>query len=84
MQKKILIIDDDHHLKVLMVKALSNSKISIKTSSTISEGWIILEKENFDLVICDVMLPDGDGLELVKKLKKKIQSPRIYYYKCSK
>lgn len=71
MQKKILIIDDDHHLKVLMVKALSNSKISIKTSSTISEGWIALEKESFDLVICDVMLPDGDGLELVKKLKKK-------------
>ena len=71
MQKKILIIDDDHHLKVLMVKALSNSKISIKTSSTISEGWIILEKESFDLVICDVVLPDGDGLELVKKLKKK-------------
>ena len=62
MQKKILIIDDDHHLKVLMVKALSNSKISIKTSSTISEGWIILEKESFDLVICDVVLPDGDGL----------------------
>ena len=71
MQKKILIIDDDHHLKILMVKALSNSKISIKTSSTISEGWFILEKESFDLVICDVVLPDGDGLELDKKLKKK-------------
>ncbi len=71
MQKKILIIDDDHSLKVVMVKALSTSKILIKTSSTISEGWVLLEKEQFDLVICDVVLPDGDGLELVKKLKKK-------------
>ena len=71
MQKKILIIDDDHSLRTVMVKALSTSKIFIKTSSTISEGWVLLEKEHFDLVICDVILPDGDGLELVKKLKKK-------------
>jgi two-component system nitrogen regulation response regulator GlnG len=71
MQKKILIIDDDHSLKIVMSKALSTSKVQIKTSATISEGWVILEKEHFDLVICDVVLPDGDGLELVKKLKNK-------------
>ncbi len=71
MQKKILIIDDDHALKVVMLKALRTSKINIKTAGTISEGWYLLEKEEFDLVICDVVLPDGDGLELVKKLKKK-------------
>ncbi len=71
MQKKILIIDDDYALKVVMIKALRTSKINIKTAATISEGWYLLEKEEFDLVICDVVLPDGDGLELVKKLKKK-------------
>ncbi len=71
MQKKILIIDDDYALRTLMLKALRTSKITIKTASTISEGWYLLEKEDFDLVICDVVLPDGDGLELVKKLKKK-------------
>ena len=71
MQKKILIIDDDRSLRVLITKALSTSKIQIKTSSTISEGWFLIEKEHFDLIICDVVLPDGDGLELVKKLKKK-------------
>ena len=53
-----------------MIKALRTSKINIKTAATISEGWYLLEKEEFDLVICDVVLPDGDGLELVKKLKK--------------
>ncbi len=71
MQKKILIIDDDHALKKVMIKALSTSKINIKTVSSVSEGWLIIEKEDFDLVICDVVLPDGDGLELVKKLKNK-------------
>ena len=70
MQKKILIIDDDYALRAVMIKALRTSKINIKTAATISEGWYLLEKEEFDLVICDVVLPDGDGLELVKKLKK--------------
>mgnify|MGYP003327320787 FL=1 len=71
MQKKILIIDDDYALRTVMLKALRTSKITVKTASTISEGWYLLEKEDFNLVICDVVLPDGDGLELVKKLKKK-------------
>ena len=71
MQKKILIIDDDYALRTVMIKALRTSKINIRTASTISEGWYLLEKEEFDLVICDVVLPDGDGLELVKKLKNK-------------
>ncbi len=71
MQKKILIIDDDYALRTVMLKALRTSKINIRTASTISEGWYLLEKEEFNLVICDVVLPDGDGLELVKKLKKK-------------
>ena len=70
--KKILIIDDDYALRTVMLKALRTSKITIKTASTISEGWYLLEKEDFDLVICDVVLPDGDGLELVKKLKNLI------------
>ena len=56
MQKKILIIDDDHALKKVMIKALSTSKINIKTVSSVSEGWLIIEKEDFDLVICDVIL----------------------------
>ena len=40
-----------------------------------------IEKNNFDLIICDVMLPDGDGLELVKKVKKK-KKPSLHNYQC--
>ena len=71
MEKRILIIDDDFSLRKVISRALSSSKVSVKSVSTLSEAWVIIEKNSFDLIICDVMLPDGDGLELVKKVKKK-------------
>ena len=48
-------------------RALSNSKTSIVEVGSISEAWVLIEKENFDLIICDVVLPDGDGLELLRR-----------------
>ncbi|MDC2966055.1 sigma-54 dependent transcriptional regulator [Alphaproteobacteria bacterium] len=74
MNKNILIIDDDFSLRRVMEKALKNSKTNIKSVSTISEAWVDIEKNRFDLIICDVVLPDGDGLELVKKVKSKDNS----------
>ncbi len=71
MGKKILIIDDDFSLRKVISRALTNSKTFIKSVSTISEAWFLIEKEDFDLIIADVVLPDGDGLEFVKKVKKK-------------
>ena len=74
MSKNILIIDDDFSLRKVIEKALKNSKTNIKSVSTISEAWVDIEKNRFDLIICDVVLPDGDGLELVKKVKSKDNS----------
>ncbi len=74
MNKNILIIDDDFSLRRVIEKALKNSKTNIKSVSTISEAWVDIEKNKFDLIICDVVLPDGDGLELVKKVKSRDNS----------
>ena len=74
MSKNILIIDDDFSLRRVIEKALKNSKTNIKSVSTISEAWVDIEKNRYDLIICDVVLPDGDGLELVKKVKSKDNS----------
>ena len=77
MNKKILIVDDDFSLRTVMLKALSSKSINVKSVSSVSEAWVLISKENFDLIICDVVLPDGDGLELVKKIKEKKESQKI-------
>ena len=77
MNKKILIVDDDFSLRTVMLKALSSKSVDVKSVSSVSEAWVLISKVNFDLIICDVVLPDGDGLELVKKIKEKKESQRI-------
>ena len=77
MENHILIIDEDIALKKVLVKALSNSKTILHAVSTISEAWVSLSKRYYDLIITDVQLPDGDGLELVSKLKNKKLNSKI-------
>ena len=75
--KKILIIDDDISLTRVLSKALNNSKTIVECVNSISKAWVLIENKNFDLVISDVMLPDGDGLELVEKLQKKQNGTKV-------
>ena len=77
MEKNILIIDSDISLKKVLLKALSNSKTIIHSVSSISEAWVKISKNFYDLVITDVKLPDGDGLELVEKLTEKKTNTKI-------
>ena len=79
MNKKILIVDDDFSLRTVMLKALSSKSVNVKSVSSVSEAWVLISNEIFDLIICDVVLPDGDGLELVKKIKEKKENQKITF-----
>tara|TARA_B100000989_G_scaffold46864_1_gene30375 strand:- start:4282 stop:5706 length:1425 start_codon:yes stop_codon:yes gene_type:complete len=75
--KNVLVIDDDISLTRVLSKALNNSKTMVECVNSISKAWVLIEKKTFDLIITDVMLPDGDGLELVEKLQNKKKSLKI-------
>ena len=55
-ENKILIIDDDFSLRRVIAKALSNSKTHVSSVGTLSEAWVLIEKQSFDLIISDVVL----------------------------
>ncbi len=68
MPKKILIIEDEQVLLKNLEGALHDDFV-ITSSITGHDGLRIAQQESFNLILLDVMLPDGDGIEILKVLK---------------
>ncbi|HVW14651.1 MAG TPA: sigma-54 dependent transcriptional regulator [Mucilaginibacter sp.] len=67
--KKILIIDDEVNVGLLLSKFLTRNGFDVTTASTGSSGLEFLKNGSFDLVLCDFRLEDTDGREMLKTIK---------------
>lgn len=68
--KSILVIDDEDKLRSLLSRILGLEGYRVLQSATAKEGLKILETEDIQVVLCDVKLPDINGIELTEKIKK--------------
>ena len=68
--KKILLIDDEEKLRKLMARIIELEKIEVHQAEDASAGLKLLEKHDFDVIICDVKLPDANGVELIPRIKR--------------
>lgn len=67
----ILIIDDEEKFRQLLSRIISLEGFNVQQAGTISHGLQIIQQEkNIDIVLTDVKLPDGNGIELLEKIKK--------------
>lgn len=71
MHGNILIIDDEIKLLKLLGMILSQEDFNVKEASTARSAITMLEQHEFDVVLCDVRLPDAFGVELVRSIKTK-------------
>ena len=67
---KILIVDDEKEAREIFSRLLENDYYVRSVSSPYS-ALEILEKEKFDIILSDVVMPDMDGIEFLKKVKKR-------------
>ncbi len=67
---KLLCIDDDLDLCTLLKRFLTKNGYEVEVAYTGNSGLKRFEAEPFDLVLCDFRLPDKDGLDMMKALKK--------------
>ena len=67
---KILLIEDDITLGNGIRLALQNASLQISLCHTLAEGRNVLDRECFDLLILDINLPDGSGLDLLNEVRK--------------
>ena len=68
--KKILIIEDDIIVQTALQAKLKVAGFDFMGAATGEEALDILEREQFDLIIIDVILPDMDGFDILKKIKQ--------------
>ncbi len=68
--KKLLLIDDEEKLRKLMARIIEMEKIEVFQAGDANEALKKLEKQDFDVVICDVKLPDANGVDLIPQIKK--------------
>lgn len=69
--KKILIIDDEEKIRTLLSRIIGLEGFDVLQAGDCKTGLNKLEREDFDVVLCDVKLPDGNGVDLTKKIKDK-------------
>ncbi len=75
--KKILLIDDDEQLAPPLAEYFLRFALELESVTHPQQGIRRLSSEHFDLVILDIMLPDMDGFEVCKALRKVSEIPII-------
>ena len=69
--KNLLVVDDNESELSAIVQRLESSDIEITTAKTAKEAINWIREKAFDCVISDLVLPDGEGIEIIKELEKK-------------
>ncbi|MCA0428037.1 MAG: sigma-54 dependent transcriptional regulator [Bacteroidetes bacterium] len=75
--RKILIIEDEEKLRSLLTRIIGLEGFDVLQAGDCKTGFKKLEQNDIDVVLCDVKLPDGNGIELAKKIKDKFLIPEI-------
>ncbi len=68
--QKILLVEDDESIRDLYKRQLALAGFSVETASTGQEGLALAQKNKYDLLILDIMLPDVNGVEILKRIRK--------------
>lgn len=69
MSARILLIDDDARLTAMVSDYLQSAGLQVVIAGDLAQGRTRLQREAFDLLLLDLMLPDGDGLDLTRELR---------------
>lgn len=71
MPGNILLIDDEEGLRKLLGRVIGLEGFNVDEAGTLHAGFDTLKKRAIDVVLCDVKLPDGNGVDFVKEAKAK-------------
>ncbi len=76
---KLLLVEDDPNLGSLLAQYLAAKGYQVEHRKNGQEGWEAYNKESFDLLVLDVMMPIKDGFALAREIREKDQETPIIF-----
>ncbi|TBU94418.1 response regulator [Phytopseudomonas dryadis] len=74
---RVLVVDDHRKIREPLAVYLRRHAFDVRTAESAEGMWQLLEVQHFDVIVLDVMLPDGDGFELCSRLYRRNGVPVI-------
>lgn len=70
-EKRVLIVDDEKNMRHMLQVMLNKAGYAAETAADGVEGLDLMEKKNFDFILCDLRMPNMDGMTFLKKSREK-------------
>jgi len=67
-QRSLLIVEDEDIIRTTLAEFLTGQRYKVVQAGTVAEAIKLAQEHDFHVAICDVQLPDGDGIRLLKRL----------------
>lgn len=80
--KKILLVEDDSALAIGIEYTLNGEGFQVTRAKNLKEAGIIFNEKDLDLILLDLMLPDGSGYDFCKEIRGKSSIPIIFITAC--
>jgi DNA-binding response OmpR family regulator len=80
----ILLVEDDGHIMRINYNALAKAKYRVLQAGTLAEAIKVLETDKPDLIVLDILLPDGNGLDWCRKIRGGSQEPPVLFLSAKK
>ncbi|MES2456903.1 MAG: response regulator [Bacteroidota bacterium] len=77
MKKCIYVVEDNAAIRDIIEFMLTEEEYEVSVTATISAFWKKMQERTPDMVVLDVVLPDGNGVEVCQKLKDNTKTYRI-------
>lgn len=69
-RKSILIVEDEQIIRETLAEFLQSEGFEVRATGTVTEALKIAKERDYDVAVCDIQLPDGDGVKLLRQLHR--------------
>jgi DNA-binding NtrC family response regulator len=79
MAEKVLIVDDDKAFLAILAERMQNRGMEVSTADSAAAALKMLEKETYDAVLLDLMMPEMGGIEALQIMRKKQPEVQVIF-----